>query len=355
MVENEDRIRRSHPVFSVRACRLLSAECVNLPSNSKKTILVIASPGIAFLQDRFWIPKFATIAIIPYLQIKGIRVDSNSVAIDYGDKDSIRFTHESHLRLAAQIDASRCALFAPSAVPYYREIDESVAAEFGTLLCPCEDSSNLVDRFLSHAMLPTATVTSDRLTVAINCLSGIRTSVTLDSTFSRLPPSLQNEVAAAFEHDTRITELIFQGLSFHEAVKYAIPLFSTPNVVSRICFIGITFQSDYQEFTRTISRENFKKCRQLRWSCQFLTAHFLGFRTMSWMACGGSAGCRRKRIRWLTYSRRSTGHSAWRVCLRDMMIVFFCKKYYRKSVTRLDDPFRSVLQPPGESSPDKVV
>jgi hypothetical protein len=288
MFDNEQAVRLSHPVFTVFACQLFSVESVDLitPRKTQSLKLVIASPGIVFLKPRKWMTGFHNHAIIPYFQITKISVDSHSTTISYGTRDPIRFTQQRHLKLAADISANRCTLFDPMDIPYELEIHPDVASAFNGLARTSNITDTLVHRFLAYALLLQLSITSAQLNVVVSCLTRIRKTLKLDSDILRLPASLRNEVAAAFKHDRHITELIFQSLPFHEGLQFVTPLLSSPNVVARICFVEVTFEGDYREFTEKMSNQNvqvtewiFERCHLETSQSKSLFDGFLRYKT----------------------------------------------------------------------------
>lgn len=278
MISHEE-IKRANPIFNVFSCQILTAEKVSVISSQNNSeserILVVGTPGVGIFRERLLPRGLFQRRFFSYGDITKLVVNSRYVRVIAGTEE-ITFKHANHLRIAARIHATRCAIFDPSDAPYSIEVASEVENPFAGHVFVYHTSSLLADRFLANVVNTKQTLDSGTLEKICRHLMELKPLVDVNKEL--LSMSHQQAIACALSFDHSITGLRIKGVSFGLAGPFVASVLSRSSSIRRVMFVKTRFDQVCQEYLDMVQRSDvFRAEEWIFEECALDVGYFMKF------------------------------------------------------------------------------
>ncbi|OHS93749.1 hypothetical protein TRFO_11522 [Tritrichomonas foetus] len=246
-----------NPLFKLPTTKILwcgYVKKVRSHNSTKKIYLIVATPGLFFVEKRTFPRSYNVSLVMPFTEIHLILIDSNSAIISSDPKkENITIISDDRITICSIIFSLEKSLYGNDNHSFRLECSSDMKKEFESSSYLYETKYALVDRFVNfllvtdHEKQNMKNVNLDLIQENVELLKSTKNSFTFTSDLSASTYSSQIAQSIAFDND--VTTITLFSLNFSSFLPHFIPILQHNTSIKRIIMNNVNFSGALKSLT----------------------------------------------------------------------------------------------------------
>ena len=236
-----------NPLFRLSTTKILwsgKIKRIKSAKSKKKQILIIATPGIFFVERKTFPRTYSVSKYFSFTEIRLILIDSDSVIISFETKNNVKenltITSKERVKFCSIIFSLIKSLYGEN-LNFRLECTSTIKKQFDSSSYLYETQCPLVDRFnnflLTSRILKNSNL--DLINENIELLKHTKHNFTFTGDLSA--STFVSQIVQSISYDSEITTLTLLSLNFSSFLPHFLPILQQNNIISEIAMENVSF------------------------------------------------------------------------------------------------------------------